>query len=144
DPDVREAFEGSIRCLKKLGASIREVGLPKLRYALGAELAILSAEAAAYHRPTMLKQPGDVSPNVRKELDAGMVVLATDYLLGQRVRRIIADEFASAFNYVDILATPTIPIPAPRIDQAEVEIDARKMSALDAIWRNSYPTNLTG
>lgn len=144
DPDVREAFEGSIRCLKKLGASIREVGLPKLRYALGAELAILSAEASAYHRPTMLKQPGDVSPNVRKELDAGMVVLATDYLLGQRVRRIIADEFASAFNFVDILATPTIPIPAPRIDQAEVEIDARKMSALDAIWRNSYPTNLTG
>ena len=73
-----------------------------------------------------------------------MVVLATDYLLGQRVRRIIADEFASVFAAVDVLATPTIPIPAPRIDQTEVEVDGSKMSALDAIWRNTYPMNLTG
>jgi aspartyl-tRNA(Asn)/glutamyl-tRNA(Gln) amidotransferase subunit A len=144
DPDVRDAFEESIRSLKRLGASIHEVGLPHLRYALGAELAILSAEASSYHRPTMLRQPEDVSPNVRRELDAGMTVLATDYILGQRVRCIIADEFAAAFNHVDVLATPTIPIPPPRIDQAEVEINGRKMSTLDAIWRNSYPTNLTG
>jgi len=144
DPDVRSAFEDSIQSLKSLGASIREVRLPKLRYALGAELAILSAEASAYHRPTMLKQPNDVSPNVRKELDAGMVVLAADYLLAQRARRLIAEEFASAFDDIEVLATPTIPIPAPRIDQAEVEIDGREMSVLDAIWRNTYPTNLTG
>ncbi len=144
DGDVRQSFDASMEALQKQGASIHEVRMPHLKYALGAELAILSAEASAYHRPTMQRRAEDISPNVRKELDAGMVVLATDYLLGQRVRRIIAEEFASALREVDVLATPTIPIPAPRIDQAEVEIEGRTLSVLDAIWRNAYPTNLTG
>jgi aspartyl-tRNA(Asn)/glutamyl-tRNA(Gln) amidotransferase subunit A len=86
----------------------------------------------------------DVSSDIRKELDSGMVLLATDYLLAQRVRRIIAQEFRAAFQKVDVLATPTIPIPAPRIDQSDVQIAGQTISVLSAIWRNTYPTNLTG
>jgi aspartyl-tRNA(Asn)/glutamyl-tRNA(Gln) amidotransferase subunit A len=86
----------------------------------------------------------DVSANVRKELDSGAVVLATDYLLGQRVRRVIAEEFAAVLRRVDLLATPTIPIPAPRIGQSTVEIGGESYPVLDAIWRNSFQTNLSG
>ena len=69
DTDVRQAFDASIETLKSLGASIHEVHLPHLRYARGVELAILSAEASAYHRSTMKSRAADVSPNVRKELE---------------------------------------------------------------------------
>jgi aspartyl-tRNA(Asn)/glutamyl-tRNA(Gln) amidotransferase subunit A len=144
DGEVREAFDASLRTLEGFGWRIEEVSIPDLRYALGAELAIISAEASSYHREMMRVRADDVSSDVRKELDSGMVLLATDYLLGQRVRRIIAEEFRAAFQKVDILATPTIPIPAPRIDQTEVHIAGQTISALNAIWRNTYPTNLTG
>ncbi len=105
---------------------------------------ILGAEASAYHRDMMRRQAEDISNNVRRELDAGMVILAADYLLGQRVRRLIVDDFAAAFEKVDLLVTPTTPIPAPRISQTEIELGGKTHSALGAIWRNVYPTNLTG
>jgi aspartyl-tRNA(Asn)/glutamyl-tRNA(Gln) amidotransferase subunit A len=144
DPEVGAAFDGSLKVFEDLGWSIEEVSLPHLRYGLGAELAILSAEATAYHRETMRLRADDVSANVRKELDSGAVVLATDYLLGQRVRRVISEEFAAVLRQVELLATPTIPIPAPRIGQSTVEIGGKSYPALDAIWRNAFQTNLTG
>lgn len=144
DSEVERGFEQSIDILKRFGWSVEEVSIPHLRYALGAELAILSAEASSYHRDTMRDRADDISKNVRRELDAGMVVLATDYLLGQRVRRIIIDEFAAALRKVDILVTPAVPITAPRIDQTEVKLGGRNVSVLNAIWRNAFPTNLTG
>jgi aspartyl-tRNA(Asn)/glutamyl-tRNA(Gln) amidotransferase subunit A len=144
DGEVRAAFEASLRTLEGFGYSIEEVSIPNLRYALGAELAILSAEASSYHREMMRIRADDVSSDIRRELDSGMVLLATDYLLGQRVRRILAEEFRAAFQKVDVLATPTIPIPAPRIGQSEVNLAGQTMSALNVIWRNTYPANLTG
>jgi aspartyl-tRNA(Asn)/glutamyl-tRNA(Gln) amidotransferase subunit A len=144
DPEVGDAFDAAIKVLQGFGCAVQPVSIPHVKYALGAEIAILTAEAAAYQRSMMRTRAEDVSGNVRRELDAGSVVLATDYLLGQRVRRIIVEEFAAALRSVDILATPTIPIPAPRIGQTEVEIAGNSLSVLNAIWRNAYQTNLTG
>jgi aspartyl-tRNA(Asn)/glutamyl-tRNA(Gln) amidotransferase subunit A len=144
DPDMRSAFDAAIATLEGLGWWIEEVSLPRIRYAQGAVLAILAAEAAAYHRRTIRGRGGDISPNVRREIDTGETILATDYLQGQRARRLIADDFALALADVDLLATPTIPIPAPRIGQTVVSFDGKEFSALDAIWRNAFPTNLTG
>lgn len=144
DPEVRASFESSIAVFRSFGWTVDEVSIPHLRYALGSELAILSAEASSYHRERMRLQADDFSSDVRQELDAGMVILATDYLLGQRVRRVILGEFVECFRKVDVLATPTIPIPAPRIGETVVRIGGRDYSLLDAIWRNVYPSNLTG
>jgi aspartyl-tRNA(Asn)/glutamyl-tRNA(Gln) amidotransferase subunit A len=144
DPEVRQAFDAALDVFRSFNWTVEEVSVPHVKYALGAELAILSAEASEYHRRTMRARAADVSPNVRKELDAGMVVLATDYLLGQRVRRVIAEEFAAVLRSVDILVTPTIPIVAPLIGQEQIDISGTSHPALDAIWRNVYPTNLTG
>jgi aspartyl-tRNA(Asn)/glutamyl-tRNA(Gln) amidotransferase subunit A len=144
DAEVRTAFEVALDVFRNLGCSIAEVSIPHLRYALGAEVAIISSEASCYHKDMMRQRAADVSPNVRKELDAGMVLLATDYLLGQRVRRLISEEVEAAFQSVEIIATPTIPIMAPCIGQLKVNIAETTVSVLDAIWRNTYPTNLTG
>jgi aspartyl-tRNA(Asn)/glutamyl-tRNA(Gln) amidotransferase subunit A len=144
DEEVRAAYERSLDVFRKLGCSIENVSIPSLRYALGAEVAIISSEASCYHKDMMRKRAADVSPNVRKELDAGMVLLATDYLLGQRVRRLITKEVTAAFQTVDLIATPTVPIAAPEIGQAEVVIGDTTVSVLNAIWKNAYPSNLTG
>lgn len=142
--EVMEAFSAALDEARALGWSIEHVSLPNLRYALGAELAIISSEASTYHRRRMVRSAELYSGNVRRELDAGMMVLATDYLAGQRARRLIGREFREALATVDLIVTPTVPITAPRIDESTVEIRGRTFSVLDAIWRNLYPTNLTG
>src|SRR5690606_12826421 len=108
DTDVRAAFEAALDVLSGFGWTIEGVSLPHLRYGGGAELAILGAESTSYHREMMRRRADDVSANVRRELDAGMMLPATDYLLGQRVRRLIIDDFAAALARVDVIVTPTI------------------------------------
>lgn len=144
DAEVRAAYESSLAQLQAMGCTLHQVSLPHMRYALGAELAILSSEAGAYHRERLKRQGDDYSPNVRRELTAGQTILASDYLLGQRVRRFVARDYLEAFEKVDVIATPTVPIVAPPIGATEVEVDGRMTPALDAIWRNVFPTNLTG
>jgi aspartyl-tRNA(Asn)/glutamyl-tRNA(Gln) amidotransferase subunit A len=142
--EVMAAFSAALDEARALGWSVEHVSLPNLRYALGAELAIISSEASAWHRKRMGRSAELYSGNVRRELDAGMMVMATDYLLGQRARRLIGREFREALATVDLIVTPTVPITAPRITDSTVEIQGRTFSVLDAIWRNLYPTNLTG
>ena len=77
DGEVRKAFDASLRILDGFGWRIEEVWIPNLGYALGAELAILSAEASSYHREMMRVHADDVSSDIRKELDSGMVIRQT-------------------------------------------------------------------
>ena len=77
DGEVRKAFDASLRILDGFGWRIEEVSIPNLGYALGAELAILSAEASSYHREMMRVHADDVSSDIRKELDSGMFIRQT-------------------------------------------------------------------
>ncbi|KAA0971901.1 Asp-tRNA(Asn)/Glu-tRNA(Gln) amidotransferase subunit GatA [Aureimonas fodinaquatilis] len=144
DVEVHAAFDASLECLQSIGCKVHPVSLPSMKYALGAELAILGSEASAYHRDRLKRQAEDYSPNVRRELLAGLTILASDYLLGQRVRGLICKDFATAFQNVDVIATPTVPIVAPLIGATQVVVNGEATPALDAIWRNVFPTNLTG
>ena len=78
--DVMSAFSAALDKIRGLDWSIDQVSIPHLQYALGAELAIFSSEASAYHRKTMAASADLYSSDLRRELDAGMVFLATDYI----------------------------------------------------------------
>ncbi len=116
------AFSAALDEIRGLDWSIDQVSIPHFQYALGAELAIFSSEASAYHRKTMAASADLYSSDLRRELDAGMVFLATDYILVQRIRRIITQEFRPALQSVDLLASTAIPIMAPRIGEATDDI----------------------
>ncbi|MRX37576.1 amidase [Aminobacter sp. MDW-2] len=144
DKEVHSAFEAALEVLESLGWLVEPVSFASLKYAAGAELAIISAEASAYHRKSMERSAGLYSRDVRIELDAGMMISATDYLMGQRARRLIRDEFSDVLTNVDILAVPTLPLTAPKLGTATVEVGGTTMSTLSALWHNVFPLNLTG
>lgn len=144
DPEVRAAFDAAVSVLEELGWSVQPVRLPSLTYALGAELAILSAEASAYHKKTMSEKAALYSRDVRIELDAGMMISAGDYLLAQRARRLIVEELSGILRAVDLLVVPTLPVTAPKLGAATIEVGGAAMPTPDVLWRNVFPFNLTG
>jgi len=133
DGDVREAVEAALAALRRLGAVTVEIGLPNSRLAVPAYYVIAPAEASSNlarfdgvrygYRAADYEDLTDMycktraqgfGPEVRRRILVGTYVLSHGYydayyLQAQRVRRLIAQDFASAFRECDLIVGPTSP-----------------------------------
>ena len=129
---VREA----LRMYEKLGAQLLEVSLPSLPLSVPTYYVVAPAECSSNlsrfdgvrfgHRcenPQSLldlyqRSRGEgFGPEVKRRIMVGTYVLSAGYydayyLRAQKVRRLIADDFARTFREVDVLMCPTSPTPA--------------------------------
>ncbi len=132
DPEVEKLVRASIKHLEDAGAAIVEVSLPHTEYALAVYYLILPAEAssnlARYDgiRYGLHKDGKDLSSvylesrhagfgnEVKRRIMLGTYALSAGYhdayyLKAQKVRTLIRQDFAKAFQAVDALITPTSP-----------------------------------
>lgn len=163
DPAVADQVRVALRRLEAAGATLVDVDLPTLAHAIPAYYVIAPAEASSNlarfdgvrygHRA---KAPSDLSDlytrtraegfgaEVQRRILLGTFVLSSGYYdayyrQAQRVRRLIADDFARAFAGVDLLAGPTAPTVAFR--RGEKTTDPLEMYAADV---NTVAVNLAG
>ncbi len=130
--EIDAVWRQGIAWLEARGAVTRPVSLPHTRHALATYYIIAPAEAssnlARYDGVRFgLRVPGDTlddlymntrgagfGPEVRRRILIGTYVLSAGYydayyLKAQRVRTLIARDFANAFETVDVILTPTAP-----------------------------------
>ena len=137
DPGVEAAVRAAIERLAGQGAAVVEVALPD-HEPLMAGLSGLGAEALAYHDRWLRTRFDDYGQDLQVRLLAAQLITASDYARGLRARRLLGERYAAALSAVDLIATPTVPIPAPTIE------DARDTFQLQNLSRNTRPSNLTG
>lgn len=124
DAEVAAAVRAAIDELARLGAAVRVVRLPEARTAWDASSTILLCDAAAYHRDHLRQRPDEIGPDVRTRLETGAALSGCDYALARRTQAEWQRRLERLFEEIDILITPTTPIPAPRLDEAEALVAA--------------------
>ncbi len=131
--DVRAAVDAAIAEYRRLGATLVEVSLPNARLAIPAYYVIAPAEASSNlsrfdgvrygHRAAQYTDLNDMycksraegfGPEVKRRILVGTYVLSHGYydayyIKAQKLRRLIAQDFAAAFEQCDIIAGPTNP-----------------------------------
>ncbi len=131
--DVRAAVDAAIAEYRKLGATLVEVSLPNARLAIPAYYVIAPAEASSNlsrfdgvrygHRAAEYTDLNDMycksraqgfGAEVKRRILVGTYVLSHGYydayyIKAQKLRRLIAQDFAAAFEHCDIIAGPTTP-----------------------------------
>jgi aspartyl-tRNA(Asn)/glutamyl-tRNA(Gln) amidotransferase subunit A len=140
DPEVRAAVEAGIQELAKAGCEIVPISLPHTAYAIPTYYVVATAEAssnlARYDgvRFGIRVEGKSLSEMYRRTRDAGFgaevkrrIMLGTYvlsagyydayYLKAQRVRSLLAQEFAATFAAVDVIVTPTTPTPAFKLGE---------------------------
>lgn len=117
--EVADLVRKGIRVLEGLGASVREVSIPLAGVSTYAANVITRAESAAYHEHWLRTQGDDYSPDVRHRLETGFYFSAVDYIKAQKIRTLVRREFDQVMEDVDLLVTPTTPIPASPIGSPE-------------------------
>ena len=134
--EVRAAIETSIDAYRGLGTEIVDVDLPHAKYAIAVYYIIATAEASsnlarfdgvrygfrAEDAPAlrnMYRRTRDegFGPEVKRRIMLGTYVLSAGYydayyLKAQKVRTLLRQDFAKAFEKCDAVLTPTTPTPA--------------------------------
>jgi aspartyl-tRNA(Asn)/glutamyl-tRNA(Gln) amidotransferase subunit A len=146
DSEVRRATETAVRDLEKHGATVREISLPHLGECADAAANISLAETRHGHEMAGYypAHAEEYSEEVRQRIDAGGKVLATQYLAGLDAQKRVRADFDAAFQEVDAIVTPTVPVPAPPIGAEHVEVDGEQIGVRAALVGMNRPANFTG
>jgi aspartyl-tRNA(Asn)/glutamyl-tRNA(Gln) amidotransferase subunit A len=146
--DVRELFQAALRDLKKLGAQVQEISLPRLQETEDAGNQIAWAEATHYHQqaghyPARAAEYGE---DVRMRLEMGTKVPATVYLQALANRLQFVEELHREMSKagVDALVTPATPISAPAIGEEKTPIGGKDYPTRALLLRLNRPANLAG
>ncbi|HNE87933.1 MAG TPA: Asp-tRNA(Asn)/Glu-tRNA(Gln) amidotransferase subunit GatA [Actinomycetota bacterium] len=136
--EVREYFQKSLDLLADAGAQIVEVSCPHFEYALAAYYLILPSECSSnlakfdairyglrvgddgersVEQVMAMTREAGFGPEVKRRIMLGTYALSSGYYdayygQAQKVRTLIARDFAQAFEVADVLATPTAPTTA--------------------------------
>jgi aspartyl-tRNA(Asn)/glutamyl-tRNA(Gln) amidotransferase subunit A len=116
DAGVLERMEEALVCLEQAGAHIQEIEVDHYDAAEAANLIIVHTEAFAHHVPNLRDRWRDYGSFTRLLLTQGAFVSGADYVQAQRVRSLVRTETRRLLEDVDVIVTPTVGVPAPRLD----------------------------
>jgi aspartyl-tRNA(Asn)/glutamyl-tRNA(Gln) amidotransferase subunit A len=120
DPPVARAFDQALQHLADLGAQVHEVKVPYAGDILRMHRAIAFSEASAGHEQFLGGGAGRLGANIRDREYAGRAMLAGEYLKALRIRGAVCREFSEVWREVDVIATPTVPVPAAPIGTTQL------------------------
>jgi aspartyl-tRNA(Asn)/glutamyl-tRNA(Gln) amidotransferase subunit A len=133
DPQIRAAFDATIKLIESLGASVDACALPHAEYGLSAYYIIAPAEASSnlsrfdgVRYGLRVDGDGDLAsmysrtrgqgfgPEVKRRIMLGTYALSSGYYdayygTALKVRTKIAEDFRTAFDGFDLILTPTAP-----------------------------------
>ncbi|MDC0714044.1 Asp-tRNA(Asn)/Glu-tRNA(Gln) amidotransferase subunit GatA [Stigmatella sp. ncwal1] len=163
DPEVEQAVREALKAYEHMGATLVDVSLPHTKYALATYYLLATAEASSnlarydgirfglrakdakgLRELYGLTRERGFGPEVKRRIMLGTYALSAGYydayyLRAQKVRTLIRQDFASAFEQVDALVSPTSPVPAFKL--GEKVADPLSMYLMDVF---TLPCNLAG
>ncbi len=143
-PDVRRLVLGAISCFQDAGARLIEIDLTGMKETAELAAEITVAEALVYHWKWLQTRAEDYGDDLRVRMMEKREMPAVAYLLYQERRRAYAGRMTHAMDACDVMATPTLPMPACFIHDTEVSFGASRESVRNALLRLTRPANLAG
>ncbi len=160
DSRIADAVMAVVEELKKLGASVKEISLPNMQHAIPAYYVIAPAEASSNlsrfdgvrfgyrcENPQNLEdlykrsRAEGFGAEVKRRIMVGTYALSAGYydayyLKAQKIRRLIKNDFVSAFGEVDVILGPTTPNPAWKLGEKSNDPVAQYLEDIYTITAN--------
>jgi aspartyl-tRNA(Asn)/glutamyl-tRNA(Gln) amidotransferase subunit A len=144
DDDVRAVFEETLGVLMRAGAVARDVEIPHAALTAPVYMHISFAEAAAYHAATLETMADRYTKPVRLRLEMARTVMAEDYVRALEGRQRLVREVDHVLTDHDVIALPTLPIPAPPLGAATMPVGSSTQPVRALMLRLTQLFNVTG
>jgi aspartyl-tRNA(Asn)/glutamyl-tRNA(Gln) amidotransferase subunit A len=160
DPQVAAGVDAARRALESLGAAVRDVSLPTLRYGIPTYYLVCTSEASSnlarydgVHYGVRARDATDIyalyarsrargfGAEVRRRILLGTFALSSGYydayyLTALKARRKIWDDFRRVFDDVDLVLGPTTPTPPFRLGEKVSDPLAMYLSDIYTVTAN--------
>jgi aspartyl-tRNA(Asn)/glutamyl-tRNA(Gln) amidotransferase subunit A len=145
DPEVEHVCASALDAFRDSGVELVEVSLAGIEHALIATTLTLTLEGFPAAKPGVAAEiEPHLSPLIRGLTKYQLLVPAVALVKAERVRAQIRRSLADAFDQVDVLAWPTLPAPAPPIEEPTVQLPSGASPADYANVRLGGIANLAG
>ena len=141
DPEIERAVREAARVLADLGAIVVERPLPRTDELRETQRAILSVDAATFHRERLETRADDFGTDVLQRLRAGQQISGAETGRARRNAVEIRREWVSLMSPTGqdgIILTPTTPTAAPEREGQDA------IATVARLTTNTSPFNLTG
>jgi aspartyl-tRNA(Asn)/glutamyl-tRNA(Gln) amidotransferase subunit A len=139
DPEVAAAIESAIQVFRDLGAEIRD----DVRLEVPTDRTLSSAESWTYHEPLVARSPELYQPATLARIKSGEKITADAAANAKKELSASREAIGKAYDDIDILLTPTVPIAPPRIADLQKNPDNLRPAEL-MMLRNTRPFNVWG
>ena len=144
DAEVRASFAAALDRLRAAGAHVDDIEIHHANDIAPVYLHLVLADGAAYHATTLETMPERYTPAVRLRLEMGRYIQAEDYVRALAGRAVLKRQVDAALGLHDALVLPTLPIPAPPLGAATVDIDGRPEPVRNVMLRLTQLFDVTG
>lgn len=123
DDTVGKRFPAALDRLEKAGARLSHEALPLIddMMKLLSRTSILVAEAHQIHRDRLDRRGADIDPIIVRRTQSGRDISSADYIETVQARAAMIRAMDARLADIDVLAMPTVPIVAPRIDEVAAD-----------------------
>jgi len=137
DPEIKRAVDAAILLLQQFG-ELREVAVPVER-----DRTVFAAEAFAYHAEMVARSPELYDPETLRRIRSGAEITAAAYIRKRQELDELRRRAPEIFKEVDVVVTPTTPIPPPKVDDLVGDRSQLRPQEL-LMLRNTRPFNSLG
>jgi len=138
DPDVARVVEGALKVVDGLAAEMREVSIR-----VDNDRTVAKAETYAFHLSNLRDNADKYDPETLRRINSGADVSVRDYVAKLHELELERRSAAEIFKDVDVVVTPTAPVPPPLV--AELQVDVSRLRERELVLlRNTRPFNVLG
>ena len=138
DSEVQPAIDAALRVITKISADVREVTIP-----VDADRTVARAESYVFHQPNLAEHAGQYDPETLRRINTGADVTVSQYVQKLNELKLLRRRAGEFFQEVDVLVTPTTPVPPPLL--AELQADMPRLRERELVMlRNTRPFNVLG
>ncbi len=138
EPSVAEAIEQLITRASQRGCVVVELAWPDAERVAQISTTIMFAEAAHVHRGILARCPELLGADVRHRLETGASLSSAVVAEAEAERRLMRSSVLALFDAIDCIVSPTVGLPAPRVE------DARESTIAGRLVANTRLANITG
>jgi aspartyl-tRNA(Asn)/glutamyl-tRNA(Gln) amidotransferase subunit A len=142
DSEVAAAVDAALGALRSLGADVRDVELPSSEPAIMPLFGVVLAEAQHIHAERLRTRPQDFGRDVAAIL-GNPTPTSAELVAALRATDELTRAMREVLETVDVLVTPTTPVPAVKIGQESVRYGGAEEPAIFTMIRCTAPFNAT-
>jgi aspartyl-tRNA(Asn)/glutamyl-tRNA(Gln) amidotransferase subunit A len=138
DKEVAVAVEEALRVIRGLVSEIKDVRLD-----VPTDRTLQAAESWAVHKENVERSSESYQAETLRRLRTGEKISAAEYMQRRRELEEARRAITAVFSDVDVLITPTMPMPAPAIEELKANPEQLRPAEL-RLLRNTRPFNVWG